>query len=251
LQAGYTYHLTHRCHDRRFLLKFMRDRDTYRRWLREAVKRYGVPVYNYSITSNHVHVVLKVDDTEAVGLMMHLVAGAFGQQLNRRKGHEGSVWEHPYQCTIVQNGRHLLNCLRYVSLNMVRAGVVKHPNDWRWCGHDELTGQRSRYRILDIDRLLDSLETKNHADFRSMYEEGLDEALQCRELQRVPEWTEALAVGDRRFVEDVAQQLKTRSKFAYGDVKGDAEGWSVRETSSESYGSLLAPESAAKPRSGG
>jgi hypothetical protein len=44
LEPGYTYHLTHRCHDRRFLLKIARDRDMYRRWLREGARRYRVPV---------------------------------------------------------------------------------------------------------------------------------------------------------------------------------------------------------------
>ena len=39
LEPGYTYHLTHRCHDRRFLLKFGRDRDLYRHWLREGARR--------------------------------------------------------------------------------------------------------------------------------------------------------------------------------------------------------------------
>jgi len=39
LREGYTFHLTHRCHDRRFLLKFAKDRDVYREWLRVAIKR--------------------------------------------------------------------------------------------------------------------------------------------------------------------------------------------------------------------
>ena len=112
IQAGYTYHLTHRCHDRRFLLKFVRDRDAYREWLREAAKRYAVPVYGFCINSNHVHIIAHVEDAERVGLMMHLGAGAYAQQLNRRKEHDGSVWEHPYRCTIIQDGRHLMNCLR-------------------------------------------------------------------------------------------------------------------------------------------
>jgi putative transposase len=91
LREGYTYHLTHRCHDRRYLLKFAKDRDAYREWLRKAAKRYNVPVYSFTITSNHAHIIAHVDDVESVGLMMHLVAGAYAQQLNRRKDHEGSV----------------------------------------------------------------------------------------------------------------------------------------------------------------
>ena len=47
LLEGYTYHLTHRCHNRKFLLRFARDRDVYREWLREGVQRHGVPVYGF------------------------------------------------------------------------------------------------------------------------------------------------------------------------------------------------------------
>ncbi|MBS3763693.1 MAG: transposase [Planctomycetes bacterium] len=52
---GHPYHLTHRCHDREFLLRFQRDRDTYRKWLREGMSRHGVAVLGQCITSNHVH----------------------------------------------------------------------------------------------------------------------------------------------------------------------------------------------------
>jgi putative transposase len=194
------------------------------------VRRYDVPVYGYSVTSNHVHLIVHADDRERVGLMMHLVAGAFAQQRNRRKGHEGSVWEHPYQCTVIQDGQHLLNCLRYVSLNMVRAGVVRHPSQWRWCGHDELTGQRRRYRILDLDRLVQSLAMDSVSDMQTVYQQGIEDALARRELGRVADWTEALAVGDRVFVERVARDFDRRNKFLYSETAACADGWAVRET---------------------
>lgn len=232
MKEGYTFHLTHRCHDRRYLLRFARDRNAYRKWLREAVLRYSVPVYSYCITGNHVHLIVHADDKERVGLMMHLVAGAFAQQLNKRKGHEGSIWEHPYHCTIVQDGQHLLHCLRYVSLNMVRAGVVRHPSQWRWCGHDELTGKRSRYRIIAIDRLLESLGIDRFEDFKKVYESGIEDILRSDQLQREPSWSESIAVGDRIFVEDVARHCSNRSAFTFSEarVPSDTHTWSVRET---------------------
>jgi hypothetical protein len=36
--------------------------------------------------------------------------------------------------------------MRYIDLNMVRAGVVTHPSAWAWCGYEELVGERQRYR---------------------------------------------------------------------------------------------------------
>ena len=98
LQAGYTYHLTHRCHDRRFLLKFARDRNVYRKWLREGARRYRVPVYNYCVTSNHTHAIVHVDDVETVAAMMQLASATLARHWNRRKDHEyeplgdGDAW---------------------------------------------------------------------------------------------------------------------------------------------------------------
>lgn len=232
LLPGYSYHLTHRCHDRRFLLRFARDRDVYRKWLWTAIRRHQVPVYNYCITSNHVHVVVHVENVEDVSKLMHLPSGAYAQQLNRRKSHQGSVWEHPYQCTLIQDGQHLLNCIRYVSMNMVRAGQVGTPSQWRWCAHDELVGKRSRYRILNLDRLLESLDLNTAEELRLIYEDGIKEMLDQREFTRKPEWTEALAVGDRAFVERIARNYGNRTNFSYeGLGVGEYDqGWAVRES---------------------
>ena len=53
--AGAAYHVTHRCHDRAFLLKFARDRDRYREILREELSARRVSLRSYTVTSNHVH----------------------------------------------------------------------------------------------------------------------------------------------------------------------------------------------------
>ena len=195
-----------------------------------------MPVYNYCITSNHVHVIAHVEDADAVASMMQLASATVARRWNRRKGHEGSVWEHPYRCTKVQDGRHLLRCLRYVSLNMVRAGVVDHPAEWRWCGHDELTGRRLRYRILSLDRLLGSLEMPSVESMREIYRSGVDEMIARREMERDAAWTDALAVGDRLFVERAVAQMRNRSRFEYQPACG-GDAWTVHE-SPETYSSF-------------
>jgi putative transposase len=181
-----------------------------------------------------VHIIVHVDSKEAVGLMMHLVAGVYGQKRNDKEGDEGSVWEHPYQCTIIQDGQHLLNCIRYVSLNMVRAGVVRHPEAWKWCSHDEYIGQRQRYRIINKERLLASLDIEHFADFQRIYDEGITRKLNQGQPAREAQWSEALAVGDRLFVERVARTYERRSNFVYADAtaSGSADTWTVRESPS-------------------
>jgi len=52
---------------------------------------------------------------------------------------------------------YLWNFLKYIDLNMVRAGVVNHPSDWAWTGFCELIGTKNRYRLVDLSRLLELL----------------------------------------------------------------------------------------------
>jgi len=53
---------------------------------------------------------------------------------------------------IVDNGETLINCLAYIDLNSVRAGIVKKPDDYRWCslGYHVQTGNKDGFLSLDF-----------------------------------------------------------------------------------------------------
>src|SRR5262245_27029141 len=131
---GQVWHITHRCHDRSFLLRFARDRRCYLGWLREARTRYGLCVLNYVVTSNHVHLLVKDIGKEVLARSIQLTAGRTARQYNRRKHRQGAFWDDRYHATAVEADEHLHRCLVYIDLNMVRAGVVRHPTEWVHCG---------------------------------------------------------------------------------------------------------------------
>ena len=60
---GQVWCLTHRCHKREFLFKLVMDRRRWVQWLFEARKRYGLVILNYTVTANHIHL-LVVDDED-------------------------------------------------------------------------------------------------------------------------------------------------------------------------------------------
>ena len=94
-------------------------------WLFEAKKRFGFCVLNYTVTSNHVH--LLIYDTgngdETIPKSIQLIAGKTGQEFNSRKGRNGAFWQDRYHATAVATDDHLIRCMIYIDLNMVRAGV--------------------------------------------------------------------------------------------------------------------------------
>src|SRR5512134_3358353 len=165
LVPGQVYHLTHRCHNRQFLLRYARDRHAYRMKIRQAVVRFEVSLLDYSLTSNHVHLVACAEDPERISCFMQMVEGEFAQAYNRRKRRHGAYWEDRFHSTMIEPGGHLERCMVYIGLNMVRCGVVRHPREWPWCGYQELMGMRQRFRILDFQRLLGLLGGVSPAEF--------------------------------------------------------------------------------------
>lgn len=227
---GYIYHLTHRCHDGDFLLRFAQDRDTYRKWLREGKRRYGISLLNYDVTCNHVHLVAMPRKAEQLSQFMQFVESRTAQQYNKRKERKGAFWEDRYHCTIIDTGIYLWNCLLYVDLNMVRAGVVKTPEEWEWCGYREMMGLRKRYTVLDMETLLEKLDYDDMEEFREKYREEIKTRIRRGETKRNPVWTESLAVGNSEFVRKLKGRFgRMKIEFARKRVSAGTSVWSIRE----------------------
>jgi putative transposase len=70
---------------------------------------------------------------------MHGVKGRFTQGFNARHKRKGTLWEQRFQSVVVESGRALQTMAAYIDLNPIRAGIVKKPEDYRWCGFAEAT----------------------------------------------------------------------------------------------------------------
>jgi len=207
---GFVWHLTHRCHKREFLLKFKKDRRRWRHWLYQARKRYGLCVLNYVVTSNHIHLLVLDLGHGEIARSMQLVAGRTAQEFNRRKNRKGAFWEDRYFATAVQCDSHLARCLVYIDLNMVRAGVVQHPAEWKHGGFREIQAPPERYRLIDLDRLASLLGFPDVRHLQSAHRQWLEESLPTVGTKRDAKWTEAIAVGQEDFLEDVQSALARR-----------------------------------------
>jgi putative transposase len=235
---GQVWHLTHRCHHRRFLLKFARDRRLWRVWLYEARRRFGLCVLDYTVTSNHIHLIVRDRDQGEIAASMQLIEGCTGQAYNRRKRRGGAFWEDQYHATAVETGEHLARCVVYVDLNMVRAGVVPHPAEWEVGGYHEIQHGRARYRIVNREALAEALGV-GVADLAAVHRDWVETGLRDGRGRRERQWTESVAVGSRGFVERVQRELGGRGR--YRAIEQEGNGYVLRE-GTESYGRHSAGE---------
>ena len=110
-------------------------------------------ILNYAVTSNHVHLlVLDEKGRDVIPQSIKLVAGRTGQEYNLRKNWKGAFWEDRYHlhATAVESELHLLRCLVYIDLNMVRAGVVSHPSEWPFSGYGEIQEPRRKSVLIAV-----------------------------------------------------------------------------------------------------
>lgn len=209
---GYVWHLTHRWHKREFLFKFSKDRQNCLQWLFEARRRYNLLVLNYVVTSNHIH--LLVYDREGGNVIpraIQLVAGKTAQEYNQRKSRNGAFWEDRYHATAVESGDHLCRCLVYIDLNMVRAGVVKHPSEWPFGGYNEIQEPRRKCRLIAHDHLLSLLDLATHGQLQEAHAHWIEEMLKCGKPSREDKWSSSIGVGSQEFVQKVKKELGVRA----------------------------------------
>ena len=225
---GGVFHLTHRCHNRAFLLKFARDRDAYRAKVREQLRQFDVSMLDYCLTSNHVHLLVDATERLEVSGFMQAVAGEFARAYNRRKGRMNAYWGDNYHATVVEAGDYLWRCLVYIELNMVRCGVVDHPREWPWVGYHEIMGTRSRYRLLDLERLCWRVGASSLEDLRKNLDASLAETIAQDRVKRETCWTESLAVGSNSFVEKIQPLILSRRETEI--TQTDSNMWVLQET---------------------
>ena len=210
---GYIWHITHRCHRTEYLLKFLKDRKRYIHWLLEAKRRYGLTVLNFNITSNHIHLlVLDNSDRNTIPKAMQLIAGRTAQEYNSRKDRTGAFWQDRYHATAIESGKHLRQCIVYIDLNMVRAGVVAHPSEWNTSGFNEIQQPRRKNKIIDYEELMDLLGFERFERMRVAHKGWITKAVEESLGPRQPQWTESIAVGSEGFIADTKTRLGIRAK---------------------------------------
>jgi putative transposase len=170
-------------------------------------RRYtGLSVLNYMVTSNHIHL-LAFDNggRNVIPDSIKLVAGSTGQVYNIRKNRKGAFWEDRYHATAVEKNRYLRKCITYIDMNMVRAGVVEHPEQWEFCGYNEIQNPKKRKGIIDFDRLIGLLGFETYDEMKAAQNKWVESSIETDNKDN--KWPQSIAVGSKTFIEKIQAEL--------------------------------------------
>lgn len=150
---GSIWHVTARGNERKDIVTDDADRRLLLSLLGRAAERFDWAVFQYVFMTNHYHFVLQLAK-ETLSSGMHWLNATYAQAFNRRHDRVGHLFQGRFHATLVEKESYLLEVLRYVALNPVRAHLVARPEGYEWSGHRALAGYCAPPAWLATDQAL-------------------------------------------------------------------------------------------------
>ncbi len=129
------------------------DYETFLAVLKEAGALFGVRVAAYCLMPNHYHLLVQTPAGN-ISRVMRQVNGIYTQRYNRRKGYDGQLFRGRYKSILVEEDNYLLEMLRYIHRNPVRAGIAESVTDYPWSSHHGYVSKAKKWGWLYKEKLL-------------------------------------------------------------------------------------------------
>jgi putative transposase len=166
--------------------------------LRTVRERYPFFLYAYVLMSNHFHLLLEVDRFPTARILQSLLTG-YVRRFNKTHRRRGHLFEGRYKAIVGDRDSYLLELVRYIHLNPVRAKMVKRPGEWQWSGHRAYLG-KEQSGLIDSEPVMGELRTA--ARYEAFIREGA-------KVNYRAEWHPgdgAPFLGPERFVKKIAKE---------------------------------------------
>ena len=235
---GALHHIIARGIARRKVFDDNDDRDFFVDRLGLILTDTNTQCFAWALIPNHFHLLLKTGTTPIATVMKRLLT-SYAMHYNRRHKRHGHLFQNRYKSILCQEDAYLLELVRYIHLNPLRAKQVEDMNgldNYLYGGHSTLMGkttaawQNKRY----ILRLFDDKVSPARRRYRAFVEKGVAEGKRPELtggglIRSVGGWAAAKALrkanalqkgderilGDGNFVETVLSEAKEAYERRY------------------------------------
>jgi REP element-mobilizing transposase RayT len=109
--------------ERRRIFESDRDREDFLERLGRIVQEAQASCFAWVLIPNHAHILLRTGPTPLARMMRRLLTG-YAVSFNLRHQRAGHLFQNRYKSIVVEDDPYLLELVRYLHLNPLRAGVV-------------------------------------------------------------------------------------------------------------------------------
>ncbi len=137
---GVLHHVMARGIDRQTIFRDDVDREDLLDRISELVHDRQLSIYAWALMPNHFHLLVRTDELPLERSMRSLLTG-FATVFNRRHDRVGHLFQNRYKSVVCEAERYFLELVRYIHLNPLRAGIVRHVDEldsYAYTGHSAL-----------------------------------------------------------------------------------------------------------------
>ena len=134
---GALHHIIARGIDRKEIFKDDKDRNNFLERLGDILAETQTSCFAWALIPNHFHLLLKTGASPISMVMRRLLTG-YAVSFNSRHGRYGHLFQNRYKSIVCQEDPYLLELVRYIHLNPLRAGLVndlRSLDTYRYSGH--------------------------------------------------------------------------------------------------------------------
>ena len=100
----------------------------------EISEMWNLQITAYCLMPDHYHLLVQTPDGNLSRCMRHLNS-LYTQRYNRRHGYDGPLFRGRYKSILVSNDSYMLQLVRYIHRNPLRAGIVSEMQKYPWSSY--------------------------------------------------------------------------------------------------------------------
>lgn len=131
---GAWYHVMNRGRRGENIFSDSKDYEVFLILLQETSEVFGLQVAVYCLMSNHYHLLLRIPNGDLSRVMRH-INGVYTQRYNRKHKVDGQLFRGRFKSILVEEDSYLLELLRYIHRNPIRAKVCNTVKEYPWISH--------------------------------------------------------------------------------------------------------------------
>lgn len=181
------------------------DREHYLSLFQEVKTRYNCKLYAYVLMGNHVHLLVEVRGVPLSKIMQNLQF-RYTRYYNRRYRKSGHLFQGRYKAILCDRQSYLLELVRYIHLNPLRAGLIRQIDRYRWSSHPiYLRGDEKR--VVSVNAVLEQFGGKRGEAIRR-YRKFINDGLGEGHREDYYQVIDQRFLGDEEFLEEAREKAE-------------------------------------------
>jgi len=168
------YHIMIRGNNRNTIFHEDDDFKYFLKLLKENKDKSDIKIYHYILMNNHVHIILKAVTGKSLSETFKRTNISYTLYYRRKYKGVGHFFQDRFKSFLIQDGKYLLECGRYVEMNPVKAGLVKEPGQYKWSSY-KVYADGEYDNVVDMNPEYEAL-SKDKEKRETIYKEYVDDS---------------------------------------------------------------------------